>query len=711
MSDVLLVAGVVPQPGILTTAVQRLREAGARVYLVGAVDPDEMPADVRLDGLCALPADIAKATPTRAAARAVPGERVWTRIRREPWARERARTADVLVALDAHAIYTVWRMAQRNRAAAARYGIQAAVQALAERKAAPAPSPLQRLTNGIPSTTVVRQSVNRLINAAPRAAVNAVTARPIMRSKAGTKLWLTAVRAPKVPDSLRTKVAHQVAKGMAWADRPEGEAAILAATAGKLRKPAARARMLGEAASRELKAGMPPRDLEGAVNALLSVADQRHRADENQAAADLLNRAMTLAFDRVLHIDQLTSPLAEDPEGFIAPFQRSLAATTVATPRGRLLPAAPPPTDRPLRLLIATSANDNFLKLIRSYYDAHPRVEVRFLDLAANAAIKSVTWAPKQMLQHRLSADETPYGAKAEERLRPYLDWADTVFVDWCVAPAALFTLVDPGTTRIIVRLHSYEALSRWPHMVDFSRIDDLVFVAEHIKDLTTSLVPFLKGPDAPRMHVLDNAMDLRGFQIDKPAEARFQLGMVGISQVAKDPRWAIQVLRLLRQRDDRYRMLLVGGDMSPDVSVASREYLEAFNRDLRELEATGAVRRLGPTNEVPKVLSDIGVIISSSVREGCHCGLMEGAASGAIPVVRDWPFFAGRPNSARTLYPQGWVIGSPEEAVERILATTATEETWRAAGREASAYALREWDWSVVQHRFDKLLLGDPQG
>lgn len=711
MSDVLLVAGVVPQPGILTTAVQRLREAGARVYLVGAVDPDEMPADVRLDGLCALPADIAKATPTRAAARAVPGERVWTRIRREPWARERARTADVLVALDAHAIYTVWRMAQRNRAAAARYGIQAAVQALAERKAAPAPSPLQRLTNGIPSTTVVRQSVNRLINAAPRAAVNAVTARPIMRSKAGTKLWLTAVRAPKVPDSLRTKVAHQVAKGMAWADRPEGEAAILAATAGKLRKPAARARMLGEAASRELKAGMPPRDLEGAVNALLSVADQRHRADENQAAADLLNRAMTLAFDRVLHIDQLTSPLAEDPEGFIAPFQRSLAATTVATPRGRLLPAAPPPTDRPLRLLIATSANDNFLKLIRSYYDAHPRVEVRFLDLAANAAIKSVTWAPKQMLQHRLSADETPYGAKAEERLRPYLDWADTVFVDWCVAPAALFTLVDPGTTRIIVRLHSYEALSRWPHMVDFSRIDDLVFVAEHIKDLTTSLVPFLKGPDAPRMHVLDNAMDLRGFQIDKPAEARFQLGMVGISQVAKDPRWAIQVLRLLRQRDDRYRMLLVGGDMSPDVSVASREYLEAFNRDLRELEATGAVRRLGPTNEVPKVLSDIGVIISSSVREGCHCGLMEGAASGAIPVVRDWPFFAGRPNSARTLYPQGWVIGSPEEAVERILATTATEETWRAAGREASTYALREWDWSVVQHRFDKLLLGDPQG
>ncbi|MFF5214464.1 glycosyltransferase family 1 protein [Micromonospora sp. NPDC000442] len=701
MSDVLLVTGVSPKPGILATAVTRLREVGARVYLVGALDTEDIPADLALDGLCALPADIAEATPNRAAVRATPGERVWTQVWRDSWAREQAHSADVLVALDAPAIYTVWRMAQRNPAAAARYGVQAAVQAVLDGPGQPAPKSMQR------PTTSVRQRVHRLIKAAPQAAVDVATARPIMRSKAGTQLWLTAVRAPKIPDSMRSKFAYQVAEGMAWADRPDGEALILAATASKLRKPAARARMLADAASRELKAGMPPRDLDSAVNALLSVADQRHRVGEQAAAADLLNRAMTLAFDRVLHIDQLSSPLATDPEGFVAPFRRSAAAATLAKPRGRQQPAAAPPTDRPLRLLIATSANDNFLKLIREHYDAHPGVEVRFLDLAANASLKNVTWAAKHMLQDRLSAEDTPYHQRVEDRLRGYLDWADTVFVDWCVAPAALFTVVDPGTTRIIVRLHSYEALSRWPHLVDFSRVDDLIFVADHIKDLTTALVPYLQGPDAPRMHVLDNAMDLRGFQIEKSTEARFQLGLVGIGQVAKDPRWALQVLRLLRRRDDRYRLLLVGSDMNPDVSVASRHYLEAFNRDVDDLVAAGAVRRFGPTNNVPKVLTDIGVILSSSVREGCHCGLMEGAASGAVPVVRDWPFFAGRPHSARTLYPQDWVIGSPEEAVERILATTGTDQAWRDSGREAAEYALGAWDWSVVKHRFDRLLLG----
>lgn len=210
------------------------------------------------------------------------------------------------------------------------------------------------------------------------------------------------------------------------------------------------------------------------------------------------------------------------------------------------------------------------------------------------------------------------------------------------------------------MRLHSYEAFTRWPHMTDFSRIDDLVFVAPHVKDLTASLVPTLRGEQAPRFHLIDNAMDLSGFNCTKPAEARFNLGLVGISQVAKDPKWALDVLERVRRHDERYRLLLVGGDMDPKTSQATKDYLAEFEELLAPLEESGAVVRLGPTDDVPSKLVEIGTIISSSVREGCHVGLMEGAASGAVPVARDWPFYAGKPNSARTLYPEGWVVASP---------------------------------------------------
>jgi glycosyltransferase involved in cell wall biosynthesis len=704
MTDVLLIAGVAPKPGVLAASVRKLREKGARVHLAAPADSTQPPADLELDGFLAFPEGVAVDTPRRAALHSPPGQRVWMHARRQSWVRQHARSADVLVALDAHAVYTVWRLAQRHRGADAVYGANAALKSVDARAQRPGPGALERVASALPYPRLAAQAVTRAVRSAPRALVNTATARPIMQSTAGSRLWRAAIGVPGVPDKLRVKVAHQLAHGMSWAGSPDGEALMLASAAVKLRNPAAKARLLAEAANRELAGGLAPRDLGRAVDAVLAVADQRYRAGDYGPAAEFLNRAMNLAFHRVLHIDQLSSPLATDPEGYIAPFRRSAAAAKVAARLGRVKPAAAPPAGRPLRLLIATSANDNFLPLIRTYYDEHPDVEVRYLDLAATPSLKGLTWAGKPMLEHRLAGDSA-YGDKVEDRIRPHLDWADTVFVDWCVAPAALFTMIDPGTTRVIVRLHSYEALSRWPHMIDFSRVDDLVFVAGHIRDLTTTLVPYLSGPDGPRMHLLDNAMDLRGFQVEKEAGARFQLGMIGINQVAKDPRWAIDVLRLLRARDERYRLLLVGGDMSPETSVATRDYLTALNRDLAELEPTGAIRRYGPTNDVPKALAQIGVILSSSVREGCHCGLMEGAASAAVPVVRDWPFFAGRPNSARTLYPQGWVVGSPEEAAERILATTATEESWRRAGRQAAEHAITAWDWSAVRHGFDRLL------
>jgi len=85
-----------------------------------------------------------------------------------------------------------------------------------------------------------------------------------------------------------------------------------------------------------------------------------------------------------------------------------------------------------------------------------------------------------------------------------------------------------------------------------------------------------------------------------------------------------------------------------------------------------------GQQSDMPAALTEVGVVISSSVRESFHLGVVEGAASGAVPVVRDWPFFAGRKASARALFPAGWVVGSPAEAAERIRAATASEEVWR---------------------------------
>ena len=88
---------------------------------------------------------------------------------------------------------------------------------------------------------------------------------------------------------------------------------------------------------------------------------------------------------------------------------------------------------------------------------------------------------------------------------------------------------------------------------------------------------------------MIDNAMDLSAFNRAKPADARFNLGLIGVSQVAKDPLWAIDVLERVRKQDERYRLLLVGGDMDPKTSRATKDYLKEFERQLEPLVESGA--------------------------------------------------------------------------------------------------------------------------
>ncbi|MEU1122683.1 glycosyltransferase [Streptomyces sp. NPDC005899] len=709
MTEVLFIASKRPQLGLLRDSVAKFQDRGAKVYLAGTfhVAPvSEELAQMGLEGVRQLPRSLSKRSGAlRRKAEASPaGMRIWFQAQRDRWLRQRATNAQVLVALDQRSVYTVWRLSRYNPSAEAHFGIAAALVALDKVKRQGA----SVRHSALPPLGAVAQDLRRTLDGLPAAVMRTATARPVMRSTLGARLWRSAVTVPGMPVKARVAASRYVAEGMQWAGRTSGAAIALTSAASRISDLAVRASLLDEGVMTEINKGISPRDLGKAVDAQLAYADEQHAAGRDDIASEALNRALFLGFHRVLHIDQLSSPLAEDAQKYVGRFHSSAAFRAITRARGRRTPPAPVPTDRPLRLLVTTSANANFLQHILALYENHPGVELRYLDLAAQKALKRISWAARLMLEDRLADGESAYQADVERLMRPYLDWADTVFLDWSVGPAAMLTTIDPGDTRVVVRLHSYEAFTRWPHMTDFSRVDDLIFVAPHVKDLVTSLVPQLRADGAPRMHVLDNAMDLSDFVRPKAPEARFNLGLIGVSQVAKDPLWAIDVLRRVREKDERYRLLLVGGDMDPKTSKATSDYRAAFERELKPLVASGAVVRLGPTDDVPAMLTDIGVILSSSVREGCHVGLMEGAASGAVPVARDWPFYAGRPNSARTLYPEGWVVASPEEAARRILEVTSSEESWLAAGELASRHAVSTWDWSVVQKQFDRLLLDE---
>jgi hypothetical protein len=698
---VLLLADRVPaRPNVLVDSLRQFAANGATVSLVGGFPADQLTLPEGLAQVTALPS-----LPANRRRRRLPaGERVWIRFQRDAAARRAASRADVLVALDPASVHTVWQLAQRHRRADAVFGLAPALRSVQARRTHRVRHAVRHLLVRIPSATFAARAAWQGSLRRGKAAARAVTGTRVHRLRLGRAAWRLVVRHVPMPDRFRVPLSRRLAESLTRAGYPDEAAQTLAGVALRLPQLAQRAAFLAEAATRDLEQGRSPAYLRDAVAAEIAVADAAFAAGEMAAAAQSIYRAMRLLLHRGLHFDSVESPAAPDPAPFFAPWHDSAVGRALATPRGRTRPATVAERDRPHRILFMYCTNANFLGDLQRRYDQLDDTEVRSLDILDDPVLRDAAFDPVGLIEHLL-VGSSDYGDRVAQAFRPHLDWADTVWVEWCTNTAAMLTAVDPGSARVVLRLHSFEVFTEFPHLIDPSRIDDLVYVSEHLRDYTEAVAPQLAG--ATRSSVLINTMDLRGYERPKPDSARFTVGLVGISAIAKDPRWAVQVLRILRQHDERYRLLLIGSDLDGHRSQAGKQYQRWFEADLRELEPSGAILRYGPTDDVRAALADVGVILSSSVRESFHCGLVEGAASHAVPVVRDWPFFAGGRHGARTLFPADWVVDTPEQAAERILATTSSDEVWRRTGGAAAAHALTTWDLTVTAPTYDRLLLG----
>ena len=215
----------------------------------------------------------------------------------------------------------------------------------------------------------------------------------------------------------------------------------------------------------------------------------------------------------------------------------------------------------------------------------------------------------------------------------------DVVFSDWADASTVWLSHARPGDVRLVVRVHSVDALHPWFPLVDWSAVDEVVVIAPALRSLVLDLLAALGVTDLP-VTLLPGLVAVDALDPAKDDGARHVLGMTGWARRVKDVAWALDLLEL----DPRWRLVLVGEPMREEPGTArARAYTESTLRRLRRPDLAERIDVVGWTDDVPAQLRRVGVMLSTSRREGNHHGLVEGAASGAVPVVRNWPVFAGR--------------------------------------------------------------------
>lgn len=286
-------------------------------------------------------------------------------------------------------------------------------------------------------------------------------------------------------------------------------------------------------------------------------------------------------------------------------------------------------------------------------------------------------------------------------RTRRIIARSDVVVGEWGRPNNVWIQQRAPKDKRLIVRVHRYEVTTDFPRAIDMDRFDAGVVIVPWVG---RALAQWFDWP-AEKLVYIPNYVNTRHFRRPKLPGAEFTLGIVGITPDLKRLDLALDLLAELRAQDLRYTLRVRGHLPTSHIHWETNPAIpEQWGTVLFRLRTDPLLRSAvffdEPGRDMAAWLEGIGVMLSTSDLEGSHVALTEGAASGALPIVRPWP-------GARTLWPSDVVHESLEDAVGQILASR--DESWRRDALESIAAhpsldqdrVLQAW-WDLVRGRRD---------
>jgi len=281
---------------------------------------------------------------------------------------------------------------------------------------------------------------------------------------------------------------------------------------------------------------------------------------------------------------------------------------------------------------------------------------------------------------------------------RAKLDDADIVFCEWAGPNAVWYSREKRARQKLVVRLHMFELGGPWLHDINWDAVDALVVVSEYYRKLVLEAVPIA----ASKVLVIPNSIDKLDLARPKIAGAEYHLGLVGTVPLRKRFDRALDLLELLLERDSRFT-LHIRGRMPQEYPwewrkpVVREFYMEQFQRAFVRAPLRGHVAwdYFGP--DMASWLRRIGWVLSPSTDESFHLAPMEGAGSGAVPVIWDR-------EGAPDIFGERWLKRDAAEAAD-FISNAIRHETAYAEEREAALRHASEFDVSRVMPAWRSVL------
>jgi glycosyltransferase involved in cell wall biosynthesis len=337
-------------------------------------------------------------------------------------------------------------------------------------------------------------------------------------------------------------------------------------------------------------------------------------------------------------------------------------------------------TSSPRRLRIGVASHDfKFFTAILSHLRSLPDVEVR------------------------IDAWSGPRGQDLATS-RALIDWADVVICEWCGPNAVWYSKHRRRGQRLIVRLHRYELDRPWPAQVEIDQVDRVICVSESYAAYTRAAL----GWPTSKIVVIPNWVDDAALDRPKLSGSRYNLGFIGMAPARKRLDRALDILESLRRRDPRFG-LYVKTKMTWDYPgiwqrQPEREHVDTL---IDRIQSSRLLRQSVVFDDfgvdVAAWLRRIGFVLSTSDDESFHLAPAEGMASGAVPMILDWP-------GADRIYDRRWIHHSSDEVAEDIL-TLVHGGGWEETRRMAQGQARADFGLDRVCAAWDDLMVVGADG
>ncbi len=223
--------------------------------------------------------------------------------------------------------------------------------------------------------------------------------------------------------------------------------------------------------------------------------------------------------------------------------------------------------------------------------------------------------------------------------------WADLAWFEWC-DNLLIEATKYPKQCPIVCRLHSYEAFSDMPTKVDWSKVDQLVFVNRSVEELVR---PLITG--AVPWTVIHNGVDCNKFQISSAKVYGKKIASVGYINYKKNPTLLLYCFKKIHDYDPEYTFHIAGAHQDARIKL----YFDNFLK-----ENPLPITFYGWVDDMAKWYADKDFVISTSLFESFHYSIAEGMTSGLLPLIHNW-------YGAQYLYPTEYMFGDPDSCLKLL--------------------------------------------